>query len=101
MLKNPFLNAVCATLYITGVVSVLSYFDGQTPDGSEPSILVPMALLSLFVLSAAVMGYLFLGQPVMLFQEGKKAEAMKFFFTTVAMFAVITMVLLGVVLYLR
>lgn len=99
MPKNPFLNAGLATLYISGVVSVLTYFDGQTPDGSEPSILVPMALLSLFVLSASVMAYLFLGQPFMLYHEGKKAEAVKFFFTTVVTFAVITLALLGIVVY--
>jgi hypothetical protein len=99
MIKNPFLNAVFATLYITGVVSVLSYLEGTRLEGSGEFFLVPIAFLSMFTLSASVMGYLFLGQPFMLYNEGKKAEAVKFFFTTVATFAAITMVLLGVVFY--
>lgn len=101
MPKNPFLNAVFATLYISGVVSVISYFEGNTPEGSGEFFLVPIAFLSLFVLSASVMAYLFLGQPFMLYHDGKKAEALKFFFTTVATFAVITLVLLSVVFYLH
>ncbi|MBP9711306.1 MAG: hypothetical protein KBD50_03575 [Candidatus Pacebacteria bacterium] len=101
MIKNPFLNAVFATLYITGVVSVLTYFDGPAAEGAGEPFMVPVAILSLFVLSVSVMAYLFLGQPFMLFNEGKKAEAVKFFLTTVATFAAITIVLLGVVFYLR
>jgi len=42
-----------------------------------------MAMLSLFTLSAAVMGYLFAAEPIMMYLDGKKKEAVNFFFTTV------------------
>jgi hypothetical protein len=99
MITNPYLNAVFATLYISGVVSVLNYFESHTPEGTGEFFMVPIAFLSLFVLSASVMAYLFLGQPFMLYHEGKKAEAIKFFFSTVVTFAAITVALLGVVFY--
>ncbi len=99
MITNPFLNAVFATLYISGVVSVITYFEGNTPEGAGDFFLLPIAFLSMFTLSAAVMGYLFLGQPFMLYNDGKKAEAVKFFFSTVVTFAAITLVLLGIVFY--
>jgi len=46
-----------------------------------------MTMLSLFVLSAAIMGYLFLSEPLQLFLENKKQEAVTFFAKTVGIFA--------------
>lgn len=84
MIKNPFLNAVWAAGYIVLVVLVLSQFtDGAHGDG----ILVPMVILSLLVLSAAIMGFLFVYPSAKLLLENKKEEAVVFFFKTVVTFA--------------
>ena len=85
MSKNPFLNALAATAYITLLVSVMSF----TPKMNIPEngFIPPLMVLSLFVLSAAVMGYLFVYQPLQLFFEGKQKEAVRLFLLTVVSFA--------------
>src|SRR6185437_7326277 len=98
MTKNPFLNALVATLYITAVATIP--FFGKTLFGPENSFLIPIAMISLFTLSAAVMGYLFLYQPLLLLLDGRKKQAVKLFLQTVATFAGIT-ILLFILLSLR
>lgn len=91
MNKYPFLNALSATAYITLIASALNYIaeTNVTVDG----IIVPIVMLSLLVLSAALMGYFFFFQPVRLLIEGKQKEATKFFLSTVALFTLITIAL--------
>jgi len=88
MSKNPFLNALTATAYIAVVASLMYY----APKTNAPvdGVIVPIAILSLFVLSAAMMGYFFLFQPAQLFLAGEQKEATKLFLMTVAIFACIT-----------
>lgn len=88
MSKNPFLNAFAATAYITCIALVMRY--GPKGPGVDSSFIAPIAFLSLFVLSAALMGYFFLYQPLRFFFEGKPQEATKLFLQTVAVFAGIT-----------
>ena len=89
MSKNPFVNALAASAYIIALVSSI----WSMPQGSIPenSFIGPITMLSLFVLSAAVMGYLFVYQPLCLFFEGKQQEAVRLFLLTVASFAGITL----------
>jgi hypothetical protein len=54
----------------------------------------PIVVLSVFTLSVAVMAFLFFYQPLMLFIEGKKKEAINLFIKTVGVFGVITAVAL-------
>jgi len=54
-----------------------------------------MVGLSLFVLSAAVMGFLFVYQPLQLYLDCHKKEGVDFFFKTVGSFAIITVLLIG------
>ena len=88
MLKKSFLKAFLAEVYIVLLVSVMQYTQGAVPESK--TILIPIAMLSLFVLSAAVMGYFFISEPVMLCVDGKKEEAMRLFLSTIGVFAVIT-----------
>lgn len=96
MTKNPIINAFSATVYIVLVVSLLFYF--STFEGMDNSILIPITILSLFVLSASVMGYIFIYNPLQLFLEGKKEEATSLFLKTVGTFALITAVIFVVTL---
>ena len=99
MTTNPFLNALAASAYIAVIVSII--FNAEKILGpAEDTVLIPMGMLSLFVLSAALMGYLFLYQPAMLFLEGKKKEGVDLFLTTVAVFAGITLLLFALIAYL-
>lgn len=90
MSKNPFLNALAALLYIIIVASVMFY--GSSFVKPEDSVMAPIAVLSLFTLSAAVMGYIFVLQPFQLYLDGKKKEAINLFLKTTMLFAVMTLV---------
>ena len=100
IIKNPFLNAVLAAAYIVLVVTVISLFVDREVEAGNVVLLIPMAMLSLFVLSAAVMTYLFLFQPFALWSDGKRPEAVAFFLKTVGTFAVITAGVLLALAYL-
>jgi hypothetical protein len=88
MNKNPFINALLATAYISLVVSAI--FSVPETGLPEDVIILPIVMLSLFVLSVAMMGYFFVYEPVQLMIEGKQKEAIRFFFTTVLTFACTT-----------
>ena len=85
MSNHPFLNAAAAVVYIAAVASVLFY--GSEVAGPMDGIIAPIVFLSLFVFSAAMMGYFFLLKPLQLLFEGKQKEATGFFLATVASFA--------------
>ncbi|MBX4211097.1 hypothetical protein KW783_03975 [Candidatus Parcubacteria bacterium] len=97
MLKNPYINAVLAALYIVTIVFSIQSVTSVIKDRSDNNLLIPMTMLSLFVLSAALMGLLFVYTPLKLFLENQKNEALVFFLKTVgtfACFAVVFVVLL-------
>lgn len=93
---NPFLNAVAAAAYIGAVVlfmNVIQSLRHDTPD----TLLDGMGFISLFVLSAATMTFLFFYQPVLKLIENKKAEAVSYFLKTLGIFGAITIVMLALV----
>lgn len=87
MTKNPFINALGAAGYIGLLVTLFSF--AQNVSDNELGLMAPMIALSVFVTSAAVMGYLFLYQPGLLILEGKKAEGAKLFLLTLLSFVLI------------
>lgn len=97
MTKNPFINSLLGLLYIVVLVSVFFYTSALA--SKEPSVFYPIAALSLFVFSASMMGYLFLYQPLQLFLEGAKKEAVDLFLKTVGIFGVCATALVLVGLY--
>lgn len=99
MLKNPYLNAVYAALYIALVVFLVSSMTAG-PDNPN-TIILPMLLLSIFVLSVALMAALFFYEPVKLYIEQQKLEAAAFFGKTLGTFACIVFVFLAAALALR
>lgn len=92
MSKNPIINGLAASVYIFIVASVMNFGTRMMPHPN--SFLAPVAVLSLFTLSAAVMGYIFCYQPAQLYFDGKKKEAVRLFLRTVAVFACITALML-------
>jgi hypothetical protein len=90
--KNPFINAFAATLYIS-VVATIPFFGKQLFGSGPDTLLIPIAMISLFTLSAAVMGYLFLYQPLLLLLDGHKKNAVNLFLQTLVTFAGITILL--------
>lgn len=95
MTKNPILNALAAGFYILAVTLIMTLGTQDLPQ--EDTIIAPIAMLSLFTLSAAVMGYIFCYQPFILYFDGKKKQALDLFIRTVGFFGVFT---LGILLLL-
>ena len=92
MTKNPLINALTATTYIALIVFVMDF---GTRIASRPNTFIaPLAVVSLFTLSAAVMGYVFGYEPAQLYFDGKKKAAVNLFLQTVAIFAGITILFL-------
>jgi small-conductance mechanosensitive channel len=85
-MKKPFLHAFGAALYIVVIVLVVQVVTSALK-GQNETIMIPMTMLSLFVLSAAVMGYLFLSESLYLLAENRKQEAITFFGKVVGIFA--------------
>ncbi|MEZ4180398.1 MAG: hypothetical protein R3B41_02720 [Candidatus Doudnabacteria bacterium] len=88
--KNPYLNSVFAEVYIILVAITIQHVGKpDTPD----NFFTPIAALSLFVLSAAVMGFLFIAPALQLYLEGQKNQAVTFFMKTVSSFAIFTIII--------
>lgn len=89
MTKNPLINALCASGYIVLIITVMTFV--TKPLQNKPdTFFAPVVALSLLTLSVAIMAFLFFYQPLMLFIDGKKKEALSFFAKTVGIFAIIT-----------
>ncbi|MDD4381831.1 MAG: hypothetical protein PHE21_00590 [Candidatus Dojkabacteria bacterium] len=91
MTKKPFINALIAILYIIFIVLLITGISSiSTLQSNTSEFVAPIIMISLFTLSAAVMGYVFCYQPLRLYLDGKKEQAVKLFIKTVIIFACIT-----------
>jgi hypothetical protein len=88
MTKNPLYNAVAALVYIIAIVLGMNYVSGLQTNANE--YIMPIIMLSLLVLSVAIMAYIFGYQPFVLFLDNKKKEAVSLFLKTVGIFGGIT-----------
>ena len=96
MTRTPLTNAVLAAGYIAAVASAMFYAP-RVASGADPAFpIIPFVIISLFTLSAAVMAYLFLSQPVALYFSGDARGAAGLFLKTVGIFAVITLAMTAV-----
>lgn len=93
MSKNPVINAFSASAYIILGVTVMAYVT-QPLKNKPDTFFAPIVFLSLLTLSVAVMAFLFFYQPLLLFIEGKKKDAVNLFVKTVGIFASLTVVFL-------
>lgn len=93
MTRNPIINALSASAYIILGVTIMTFVT-QPLKNKPDTFFAPIVFLSLLTLSVAVMAFLFFYQPLMLFIEGKKKEAVKLFVQTVGIFGAITVVAL-------
>lgn len=100
MTKNPIINALSASAYIIIGVTVMHYVT-QPLRNKPDTFFAPIVMLSLLTLSVAVMAYLFFYQPLMLFIDGKKTDAVNLFIKTVGVFAVLTTVVLFLLFFVQ
>jgi len=93
MTKNPLINALSASAYIFLVVTVMTFVTNPLKNKPD-TFFTPIIVLFVLTLSVVVMAFLFFYQPVLLFIEGKKKEAVNLFIKTVGIFATITIFVL-------
>jgi len=91
-------HAVLVFLYVAGVAWIM--FNGKRFFGEFQNFLGPVLILLTFVLSAAIVGTLVLGRPILLYLNGAKTEALKFFGYTLGWILVIMLVILLFRLYI-
>ena len=80
-------DALGALLYIAGVAWLMSNEKNILPGHN---FLAPVAMLSLFVLSALITSLVILGRPIYFYFEGRKSDAVKLLVYTAVSFAVFT-----------
>jgi hypothetical protein len=98
LIKISLVNSIIAALYISAVALLMS--NGQKLFGNTNGVFGGIAILMLFVISAAVMGFVILGKPLMMYLDGFKKEALKLFYLTIAWLALIAaMVFIGLVIF--
>lgn len=99
IITRALLDALGTFVYIILVVSFI--FSMQIFADKPDNIIIPIAMLLLFVCSAAITGFLVFGKPIMLYIDGKKKDAVYLlaytlailFMITVAVFIVLSLVL--------
>lgn len=84
-----FLHALATIVYIALVVLIMSNANHWFGPGNN---LIGIAILSLFVLSATIVGALILGRPILWYLDGKKSEGIKLFFYTLSWLLVFTII---------
>jgi len=98
IVKNAVVNAGGTVVYI---VLVASFFFGAQNNfgqgGGKDTILIPIGMLLLLVLSAAITSSLVFGRPVLWYLEGQKKEALSLLAYTLGFLFVVTILVLAIV----
>lgn len=94
-----FIHSVLVVFYTAAISLILS--NGEKLFGGEDTFLTPLIFLMLFVLSASIVGALVLGRPILLYIDGKKHEALSFFFGTIGWLMLLTLVVVLIGIYIR
>ena len=90
IIQRAFIDAIGTTAYIVLVVSFI--FSLRTFSEENDIIIIPIAMLLLFVCSAAITGFLVFGKPIMLYIDGKKKEAVYLLGYTIGILFLITLI---------
>ena len=89
--KQALLHALGTTAYIVLVASFMFYVS-HTMRNTPDTILAPITLMLLLVMSAAITGFLVFGRPAMLYIEGKKKDALSFLGYTLGFLCAFTVI---------
>ena len=104
MLNKKLVNyAIIHSLGVLAYVSLVVIFmnNAQRLFGKNDNAMTGVVALMIFILSALVTGSLVLGRPIMLYLDGKKSEAVKLLFYTMASLFVLLLLAIGGLLLLK
>lgn len=91
IIKSAFIDAIGTTLYVIIVASFMYYLQSNSPKGIT-TVFIPIAMLLLFVFSAALTGILVFGKPAMLYLDKKRKEAISLLAYTLGFLFIITLI---------
>ncbi len=94
------INALATYLYVALLVSGIFYVPKLLGTPEPTPVLVPIAMLLLFIFSAALTGSLVFGRPVLWYMDGRKKEAIHLLVWTLGILLLIASITLFVV-YLK
>jgi len=75
ILKYSLINSLETAIYVIAVASFMYYAQIERAE-SNITVFIPIAMLLLFVFSAAFTSILVFGRPVMWYLDGKKKDAL-------------------------
>jgi len=94
---KSFLSAAGVIIYVLAVALLLS--NGQNIFGQgKDSLLIPMFMLLLFIVSASITGLLVLGKPIHLYFNNFKKEALVLLFSTLGWLVVFLITVIVILL---
>jgi len=96
-LKYAFLDSLGTALYIILVASLIYFLNTGNFDNTR-SVIIPITMLMLLVFSAAIVGSLIFGRPILWYMEGNKKEAISLLLNTLGIFLVFTLISVFVLL---
>jgi hypothetical protein len=91
IIRYGLLNSILASAYIALVALLLS--NAQKLFGPQNNIISMVAFLLTFVFSAALMGVIVFGRPILWYLDGFKKEAVKLIFYTLFFLFIIMVVI--------
>ena len=96
MKNNLFKTSLINSLGVAVYCSIVAYImqNGEKIFGKMANFWGPFAFLMLFVVSAAIVGSLVLGKPVIMYLAGEKKEAVKLLGYTIGWLFFITFIIL-------
>jgi hypothetical protein len=97
--KRAVISAVAAFVYVAAVGLFMS--NASHIFGEKDTAFTPVAVLMLLVFSASLMGILVFGQPVMLYVDGKKKDALYLLGYTMVSLLALTLLAFVVLLIAR
>jgi len=90
ILRNAVLNALGTAGYVVLIATFLSNASKFFGPDEPKTVLIPIAMLLLLIISAAITGFLVFGRPVLWYLDGKKKEALSLLGYTLGVLFVIT-----------
>jgi hypothetical protein len=99
-IKHAFYNSILAVGYVAFIATMLTNV-GKIVGQGDKSPLGGVAFLLTFVISAAIMGAIVLGRPILWYLDGAKKEAITLFFYTLGFLVAELMVVFAALFVIR
>lgn len=99
LFKRSFIHALLAYAYIVGIAAFFN-LGVEKMFKNVPEFFGPIIMLSLLVLSAAVMAILVFGKPVLLYLDNQKKDAVTMLFYTLGCLAAVFVITVSILLIL-